>query len=107
MSIVVPLDDLERATQGRRLTYLVASDDRRQRVLQVWPQYRDGCFDVEVGDGTARTIARRSDVVLVFPPQIDDPDRFTLLVDGTAEMLPDGSCRVRPGSAVLHRRERS
>jgi len=104
MSITVALEQLEQATQGRRLTYLVACDDRRQRVLQVWPHYRNGCFEVEVGDGTGRTIAQRADVVLVYPPESDDAEQFTLLIDGRAELLTDGSCTVVPVSAVLHRR---
>ena len=102
MSIPVDVADLEQALADFGAGYLLTVGSQgKVKVVTVEPTVRDGA--VVVGDaskGTVANLAGNSQVTLVFPPRL--PRGFTLLVDGTAEVVGD-DVRVTPSGAVLHR----
>lgn len=107
MSIVVDLAELEQALAGRDLTYLVLARDDRPHVVQVQARYEGADSDVGVivvphpGRTAQRIVPERPEVTLLLPPQ--DATGHTLLVDGSATIADDGSLRLQPAHAVLHR----
>ncbi|MGI9162380.1 MAG: pyridoxamine 5'-phosphate oxidase family protein [Mycobacterium sp.] len=102
MSVKVDLDELAGALKDFSFAYLITvSDDRRAHTIAVQPVLADGVFDVGVaGTTTSRNIEGQPNVTLVWPPAA--PGGYSLIVDGTG--LIDGSLKVTPGRAVLHRR---
>jgi hypothetical protein len=102
MSIPVDVADLEQALVDFGAGYLLTvGSDGAVKVVTVEPTVRDGA--VVVADASRGTVANLADnprVTLVFPPP--QPKGFTLLVDGTAEVV-GGDVRVTPSGAVLHR----
>ena len=76
-------------------------DHRRAHTIAVQPVLTDGVFDVGVaGATTSRNVEGQPNVTLVWPPSA--AGGYSLIVDGTG--LIDGSLKVTPGRAVLHRR---
>lgn len=88
--------------------YLITvDDDYRAHTVTVEPVLRDlAVLDVGlIGGGTRTNLAHRSDVTLVWPPP--EPDGYSLIVDGQAEISEAGAetvrCAVTPTRALLHR----
>jgi hypothetical protein len=104
MSIPVPIDELPAALAERSLVYVATTDGTRVKVVQVSPRFDDGRMHLQVGPGSLRNLADRPEVVLVAPPLGQDPDSFTLLVDGVVDRVYSDVVVVRPVSAVMHRR---
>jgi hypothetical protein len=101
VSIPVDVADLPSTLEGFGTGYLLTTADGRVKVVAVDPESVDGLLLVRgPGRGSTANIAANPAVTLVFPPT--EPPGFTLLVDGTAEVV-DGVARVTPTSAVLHR----
>jgi hypothetical protein len=102
MSIPVEVGDLAKALEGFGAGYLLTtSDSAKVKVVTVEPTVTDGVVLVPgPGRGTLTNLAGNPAVTLVFPPP--EPKGFTLLVDGTGEVVGD-DVRVTPSGAVLHR----
>ena len=102
MSVKVDLDELASALADLSFAYLITvGDDRRAHTIAVQPVLTDGVFDVGVaGATTSRNVEGQPNVTLVWPPSA--AGGYSLIVDGTG--LIDGSLKVTPGRAVLHRR---
>ena len=101
MSIPVEVADLAKALQDFGAGYLLTNRAGAVKVVTVEPTVTDGVVLVEgPGKGTVANLAENAAVTLVFPPR--EPRGFTLLVDGTAEVVGD-EVRVTPATAVLHR----
>ena len=85
-----------------RFAYLVTTTDRgAPHVVQVRPRLEQGRLVIGgVGKRSCANVASRSMVGLVWPPEHDSD--YSLIVDGTAS-VHDGSVRVSPTRAVLHR----
>jgi hypothetical protein len=102
MSIPVALTDLEAATSERGWAYLLTvRDDLRPHVVAVTPVWEGDRMVMDVGRGTARNAGERPEVTLCYPPV--DPDGYSLIVDGAAEVDADGRVVFDPSGAVLHR----
>jgi hypothetical protein len=105
MSTQVDLADLGRVMAEHPPGYLVTvGPDGRVKAVTVEPRVEDGVVVVDgPGKGSTANIAERPAVTLILPPV--EPRGFTLLVDGTAEVVGggDGQARVAPATAVLHR----
>lgn len=107
MSIEVPIAELFDAAEERGWCYLcTVTDDGRPHLLALRPTSigsgDEQRFRFEAGNGrAARNAAARPQVTLVFPPAAGG-DGFSLVVDGTAEVV-DAFVDVRPTWAVLHR----
>ena len=77
-------------------------DDYHAHTVAVEPVFVGGVLDVgPVGGGTRRNVAGHDGVTLVWPPR--EPGGYTLIIDGTGEST-DGTLKVAPGRAVLHRK---
>jgi len=101
MSIPVEVADLAKALQEFGAGYLLTTTGGDVKVVTVEPTVTHGALLVErPGKGTAANLAENSTVTLVFPPR--EPRGFTLLVDGTGEVVGD-DVRIAPTGAVLHR----
>ena len=101
MSIPVEVADLAKALQEFGAGYLLTTTGGDVKVVTVEPTVSDGAMLVEQpGKGTAANLAENSALTLVFPPR--EPRGFTLLVDGTGEVVGD-DVRITPTGAVLHR----
>jgi Pyridoxamine 5'-phosphate oxidase len=102
MSIPVDLAGLETALADFGPGYLLTVDgDGAVKVVTVEPSVDDGALLVAgPGKGTLANLAGNARVSLVFPPV--QPKGFTLLVDGSAEVMGQ-DVRVTPSGAVLHR----
>ncbi len=102
MSIPVAIDDLAAAIEERGWAYLLTvRDDLRAHIVAVTPVWAGSELLIDVGRGTAHNAAERPLVSLCYPPK--DPDGYSLIVDGSAEVSDDGSVRFTPTGAVLHR----
>ena len=101
MSIPVEVVDLEKALQDFGAGYLLTNRAGAVKVVTVEPTVADGVVLVaRPGKGTVANLADNAAVTLVFPP--GEPRGFTLLVDGTGEVVGE-DVRVTPTGAVLHR----
>ena len=102
MSIPVAIPDLEAATAERGWAYLLTvRRDLRPHVVAVTPVWEAERLAMDVGRGTARNASERSAVTLCYPPV--EPDGYSLIVDGTAEVDGEGRLMFDPSGAVLHR----
>jgi hypothetical protein len=102
MSIPVDVADLEQALADFGAGYLMTVGSAGTvKVITVEPVVQDDALVVaDPSKGTVANLAGNPHVTLVFPPPL--PRGFTLLVDGTAEVV-GGEARVTPSGAVLHR----
>jgi hypothetical protein len=102
MSIPVEVADLEPALADFGAGYLLTvGGDGTVKVVTVEPNVQDGTLVVtDASKGTVANLAGNNHVTLVFPPPL--PKGFTLLVDGTGEVV-GADVRVTPSGAVLHR----
>lgn len=106
MSIPVPLEQLCKAIdeRGGRAYLLTVSDDARPHAVHVSLAWQGDALATEVGTRSARNIATRPAVSLLYPAR-DDAD-YSLILDGTASVDADGDGRrvlITPTKAVLHR----
>lgn len=103
VSVKVDLDTLADVLADFTFAYLVTvGDDHRPHPIAVDPVHNQGALVItSVGNTTRRNASGHPAVTLVWPPR--EPDGFTLIVDGTAEVL-DRGLRVLPIGAVLHRK---
>lgn len=103
----VDLERLAAALPDFRFAYLItADDDYRVHTVTVEPQLRGSSLDVGlIGGRTRENLARRDEVTLLWPPA--EPDGYSLIVDGQAEVgESDGETvrlQVAPTRALLHR----
>ena len=101
MSIPVAIADLARALEDFGAGYLLTNSTGTVKVVTVEPTVTGGSLLLGApGKGTIANLATNPAVTLVFPPA--QPKGFTLLVDGTGEVVGD-DVRVTPTGAVLHR----
>ncbi len=104
MSIPVDLADLERTLAEAGPGYLLTTAEGRVRAVSAEPVLTDGVLVVaDAGRRTCANIAANPAVTLLFAPR--EERGYSLLVDGTAT-VEDGTARVRPLEAVLHRPRR-
>ena len=104
MSIPVPVDRLRAAVdeRGRTAYLLTVSDDGRPHVVHGPVGWEGDALAVEVGRrSAANATARPAAVSLLYP--LRTADDYSLIVDGTAVVGPDGRVLVTPTKAVLHR----
>lgn len=102
MSIPVDLAALGEALARHDTAYLLTSGDERPHVAQVSPHLHDGELVVaEPGRTARRVVGDRPAVSFLLPPR--EPGGYTLIVDGVGSVDADGTLRVRPSHAVLHR----
>lgn len=107
MSILVDLSELAGAVARHPTAYLLVAGDERPHVGEVKVEVRDGVILVlRPGRTARRVLADRPLVTLLLPPY--EPDGYSLVVDGSAEVVDDqgGHVRISPSHAVLHRRPR-
>lgn len=90
----------ESARFGSTPFLLTVSDDGAPHAVAVTVAWDDEDVVAVVGSRTAANAAARPSVTLLWPP-VDD-DRFSLIVDGTADVRAD-RVLVHPVRAVLHR----
>lgn len=102
MSIPVDVADLARALGDFGAGYLLStSADGRVKAVTIEPRVVDGALLVTgPGRGSCANVTVQPTVTALFPPL--EPRGFTLLVDGTAEVVGE-DLRLTPTSAVLHR----
>ena len=100
MSIAVSLEQLrdEVARRGDA-AFVVTTGDDGPHVVSVRVGWDGDDLVGGAGNRTAANVASRSSVSLLWPSTFDD---YSLIVDGTAS-VSDGSLRVAPVRAVLHR----
>lgn len=102
MSIPVDLAALGAALSRHDVAYLLTSGEQRPHVVQVFPHLHDGVLVVTEPGRTARhVVGERPHVSFLLPPR--EPDDYSLIIDGEAALDADGTLRVRPSHAVLHR----
>ncbi len=100
MSIAVALEEISGKLAEYPWCYLVTSGEERPHLIAVKPSIVEEGLRCETGHSSRANVVRNPMVVLMFPPP--QPDGFSLLVDGQAEVNGDGVV-VRPTWAVLHR----
>lgn len=100
MSIAVSLEQLrdEVARRGDP-AFVVTTGDDGPHVVSVRIAWDGDELVGGAGNRTAANIAARPVVSLLWPSTFDD---YSLIVDGTASAV-DGTLRVAPARAVLHR----
>ena len=100
MSIPVALDQLrdEIARRGDG-AFVVTTGEDGPHVVSVRVAWEGDDLVGGAGNRTAGNVAARPSVSLLWPSTFDD---YSLIVDGTASAT-DGSLRVAPVRAVLHR----
>jgi hypothetical protein len=103
MSIPVELGELTEAMAVYRFGYLLSiADDGRPHVVAARPAVTGDTVTVtDLGRRTSANIAARPPVTLLFPPA--EPAGYSLIVDGRGAADADGSVRITPERAVLHR----
>ncbi len=103
MSVPVPLDQLRDAVDryGPRPYLLTTGGDGRPHAVAVAVRWDGDRLVAGAGRTTARNVAARPGVCLLWPPVGED--RFSLLVDGAATLAEAGEVVVTPERAVLHR----
>ncbi len=102
MSIPVAIDDLAAATADYGWAYLLTvRDDLRPHIVAVTPKWDADRLTMNVGRGTARNASDRPSITLCYPPVADGG--YSLIVDGTGEVIGDEALSFVPVGAVLHR----
>ena len=89
-----------------RFAYLVTvGDDYRVHTVTVEPELRERALKIGlIGDRTRTNVESHDGITLLWPPS--DPDDYSLIVDGRAEVVEtDGAAalQVSPTRALLHR----
>ena len=100
MSIAVALEELTGKVAEYPYCYLVTTGEERPHLLAVKPAAVETGLRCETGHSSRANVVRNPLVVLLFPPV--EPDGFSMIVDGQAEVNGDGVV-VTPTWAVLHR----
>lgn len=104
MSVAVDLAGLtERIAEFGPAAFLVTVGDDGPHVVSVWVATGETALEMTAGRGTRANVAARPTVTLVWPAP--PGGAYSLLVDGTARVLPgdDGTVTVEPAKGVLHR----
>lgn len=104
MSIPVEVSGLAAEMAKYRFAYLLSNGDAgtAPHAVAVTPRLEQGVLVLPAaGRRSGSNIQTRPQVALVWPPE--NPGDYSLIVDGAAEMAADGSVRIRPSRAVLHR----
>lgn len=105
MSIPVPVEKLRSVLieRGGGAYLLTVSDDAAPHAVHVQVQWDGDTLTAEVGRRTAANAAARTIVSLLYP--LRDPADYSVIVDGTAELVAGETPRVRitPRRAVMHR----
>lgn len=100
MSIAVSLDQLrEEVARRGDAAFAVTTGDDGPHVVSVRIEWRGDDLVGGAGNRTAANVTARPAMSLLWPSSFDD---YSLIVDGTATAA-DGSLRVSPVRAVLHR----
>ena len=100
MSIAVSLEQLRDEVERRGdAAFVVTTGDDGPHVVSVRVAWDGDALVGGAGNRTAANVAARSSVSLLWPSTFDD---YSLIVDGTAS-AEDGTLRVAPVRAVLHR----
>lgn len=89
-----------------RFAYLVTvGDDYRVHTVTVEPELHERVLTIGlIGDRTRTNVESHGGITLLWPPS--DPDDYSLIVDGRAEVVEtDGvvALQVSPTRALLHR----
>ena len=100
MSIAVALEELPGKVTEYPFCFLVTTGEERSHLLAVKPAVVEAGLRCETGHSSRANVVRNPLVVLLFPPV--EPDGFSMIVDGEAEVNGDGVV-VTPTWAVLHR----
>src|SRR3954454_6674280 len=101
MSYPVATADLGRALEAYAEGYLLTvTADATTRAVGVGPRRVDGRVVVVPGRPSSANVGANAAVTVLCPPTTEKG--FTLLVDGTAEVVGD-EIRIEPASVVLHR----
>ena len=100
MSIAVALEELPGKVTEYPFCFLVTTGEERSHLLAVKPAVVEAGLRCETGHSSRANVVRNPLVVLLFPPL--EPDGFSMIVDGEAEVNGDGVV-VTPTWAVLHR----
>ena len=102
MSSPVALTELATALAPYPWGYLVTvRDDSRAHSLAVPTDLRDGVLHADGGRTACANVAARPEVTMVFPHP--SAGEYSLIVDGTATVTPEGTIELWPTYAVLHR----
>ena len=102
MSVPVAISDLYTKLDEYPWGYLMTVNDRqRAHALAVPTQFVDGVLVASAGRGTLANAAARPEVSIVFPGATGAA--YSLIVDGTAQVVFDGHVEITPTGAVLHR----
>ena len=100
MSIAVSLDRLrDEITRRGDAAFVVTTGDDGPHVVSVRVEWREDALVAGAGNRTAANVAERPALSLLWPASFDD---YSLIVDGSASAV-DGSLRITPVRAVLHR----
>ncbi len=105
MSVAVDIQALgERlADYGGRAYLLTVTDDQVPHVVSVTVELQDDHLVTSVGRRTGANLVARPAATFLWSPALIEPD-YSLIVDGTAvEPDGEGTVRVQPTRAVLHR----
>jgi hypothetical protein len=100
VSIAVALEELPGKVTEYPFCFLVTTGEERSHLLAVKPAVVEAGLRCETGHSSRANVVRNPLVVLLFPPV--EPDGFSMIVDGEAEVNGDGVV-VTPTWAVLHR----
>lgn len=101
VSIPVALADLAEEVSRRGPGYLVTSSGQgRPHIMHLRFEVDGIDFRAEVGRSSARNVAARPEVTLLWAPT--DPGGYSLLVNGIG-VLDGDDVVVTAGDAVLHR----
>jgi hypothetical protein len=100
VSIAVALEELPGKVTEYPFCFLVTTGEERSHLLAVKPTVVETGLRCETGHSSRANVVRNPLVVLLFPPV--EPDGFSMIVDGEAEVNGDGVV-VTPTWAVLHR----
>lgn len=103
MSIPVDISELaDRLTEHGQAAFLVTvGSSGAPHVVSVGVALTEGRLRCAAGRTTAANATARPAVTLLWPGR--GGSDYCLLVDGTAELEPDGQMAVEPVRAVLHR----
>lgn len=102
MSIPVDLAALAEALTRHDVAYLLTGGEGRPHVAEVFPELVDGLLVIaEPGRTARRVVEEQPAMTVLLPPR--SRGGYTLLVDGSGSLAEDGSLRISPSHAVLHR----
>jgi hypothetical protein len=105
VSVAVDMEALgERVSEyGGRAYLLTVTDDALPHVVSVTVALEGDRLVTSIGRRTGANLVARPTATFLWPPAATDPD-YSLIVDGTAvDAAGEGTLRVEPTRAVLHK----